>query len=55
MIEIENVSFKYKYGKEILNNINLTIKDGEIASIIGNNGAGKSTFLKIISGILKPI
>ena len=30
MIEIENLSFKYRSGKQILNNINLTIKDGEI-------------------------
>lgn len=54
MIEIENLSFNYKNGKQVLNNLNLTIKDGEVISIIGNNGVGKSTFLKIISGILKP-
>lgn len=54
MIEIENLSFKYKNGKQILDNINFTIKEGEVISIIGNNGVGKSTFLKIISGILKP-
>ena len=54
MIEIENLSFKYKNGKQILNDINFTIRDGEVISIIGNNGVGKSTFLKIISGILKP-
>lgn len=54
MIEIKNLSYKYKNGNLVLNDINLKINDGEILSIIGNNGAGKSTLLKIISGILKP-
>lgn len=54
MIKIENLSFKYKNGRQILNGIDLEINDGEILSIIGNNGAGKSTVLKIIAGILKP-
>lgn len=54
MIEIKNVSFKYKNQKEVLNNISLSINHGEIVSIIGKNGTGKSTFAKIIAGILKP-
>ena len=54
MIEIKNISFKYRNGNQILDNINLKVDNGEILSIIGNNGAGKSTLLKIISGILKP-
>lgn len=54
MIEIKNISFKYKNGNQILDNINLKVNNGEILSIIGNNGAGKSTLLKIISGIIKP-
>lgn len=54
MIELKEISFKYKNQKEILNNINLQIKEGEIISIIGKNGEGKSTLAKIIAGILKP-
>lgn len=37
-----------------LKNINLSIKPGEVVGIVGLNGSGKSTMLKVISGILKP-
>lgn len=53
MIKIQNVSFKYKEGETILNNINLEIEEGEIVAIVGKNGSGKSTIGKLISGILK--
>ena len=54
MIEIKNIDFKYKYGNEVLKNINLQVKNGECVAVVGKNGEGKSTFLKIISGLLKP-
>ncbi len=54
MIEIKNLGFKYKNGKEVLKNINLQIKEGEVISIIGKNGSGKSTLARLISGITKP-
>ena len=57
MIELKNVYFKYKNSKEntnILNNINLKINNGEFISIIGNNGEGKSTLVKLLSGIILP-
>jgi len=38
----------------VINNINLSIYDGEAVGIIGRNGAGKSTLLKLIAGIYKP-
>ena len=41
MIELENVSFKYKNEKEVLEDINLEIKEGEFISIIGKNGSRK--------------
>ena len=46
---------KLKYEEfHALSNVNFEIKKGEVVGIIGRNGAGKSTILKIISGILKP-
>ena len=53
MIKIENVSFKYKESKMILNNLSFQINEGEIVAIVGKNGSGKSTIGKLMSGILK--
>ncbi len=50
-------SLKKKIKKEkfvALEDINITIKKGEIVGLLGLNGAGKSTLLKVISGIIKP-
>ena len=55
MIKINDLTFKYKSSKEnVLENINIEIKEGEVVSIIGKNGTGKSTLLKLISGLVKP-
>ena len=54
MIKIENLNFKYKREENILKNINLDIKEGECIAIVGKNGSGKSTFAKLIAGIMKP-
>ncbi len=49
MLKIKNIS--KKFGKiEVLNNINLEIKKGEIVSLLGESGSGKSTVLNIIAG-----
>jgi energy-coupling factor transport system ATP-binding protein len=54
MIKIENVSFKYKNSdKKVLENLSFEINDGEIVAIVGQNGSGKSTIGKLISGIIK--
>lgn len=53
MINISNLSFKYKNSNNILSNINLEIQEGETIAIVGENGSGKSTLAKLISGILK--
>jgi ATP-binding cassette subfamily B protein/subfamily B ATP-binding cassette protein MsbA len=49
-INIENLSFSYS-GKQVLNNINLLVQTGESVGIIGVSGGGKSTLLKIVSGL----
>lgn len=52
-VEIENVSFKMN-GLSILEDINLSIDDRDFIAIIGPNGGGKTTLLKIILGLIKP-
>ena len=49
-IQIENLSFSYN-EKQVLDNISLTINSGENTGIIGVSGGGKSTLLKLISGL----
>ncbi|NPV26649.1 MAG: ATP-binding cassette domain-containing protein [Firmicutes bacterium] len=51
---MQNLSYRYNNGSEILKGLNFTIKDGEFVAIIGQNGAGKTTFLKHFNGLLKP-
>ncbi|WP_066354546.1 metal ABC transporter ATP-binding protein [Aliarcobacter skirrowii] len=51
LIKIKNLFFKYQ-KTDILENVNLTIKDDDFLAIIGPNGGGKSTLLKLILGLL---
>ena len=54
-IQLQDVSFKYTDTKRFaLNNISMTIKKGDVVGIIGASGAGKSTFVDIITGLLVP-
>ena len=54
-IEFKNVSFKYPGCENyVLRNISITIKNGEKLSVVGYNGAGKSTFIKLICGLYSP-
>lgn len=53
MIKVENLNYKYRTGEFALSNINLEIPNNEFVSIIGKNGSGKSTFSKLISGLVK--
>lgn len=49
--EFENVSFQYdKGGRNILNNLNLSVKQGETIALVGESGAGKSTILNLVIG-----
>lgn len=54
MIELKNISKAYLKNKNIIANLNLTIKNGEIFGFLGPNGAGKTTTIKMITGITKP-
>lgn len=52
MLEIKNVSKSYKKGKKVINGINFEVKNGEIFGFLGPNGSGKTTTIKMITGIL---
>ncbi len=52
-IILENVSFAYKQ-RNILEDVNLIIQNREFASIVGPNGGGKTTLLKLLLGLIKP-
>lgn len=56
MIECDSVRFGYVKTKdaELIHGISLSIEDGEFVALTGENGAGKSTFSKLLAGILKP-
>ncbi len=45
---------KYFPGVRALENVDFTLREGEIHALMGENGAGKSTFIKILSGELEP-
>lgn len=54
-IRFENVSFKYPdTDKYLFENLNLTIKKGEKLALVGANGAGKTTFIKLLCGLYTP-
>ncbi len=53
-LKIDNISFSYDKKKPVLKNISFEIQKGEIVTLLGNNGTGKSTLSFLINGILKP-
>jgi|SaaInlStandDraft_1057018.scaffolds.fasta_scaffold06893_5 ATP-binding cassette, subfamily B, bacterial PglK len=53
-LKINNLNFSYIEQKNVLNNVNLSIKKGDVVGVIGNSGAGKSTLIDIIIGLLNP-
>ena len=54
MLEARNITFSYDDGTEALNNVNLKVDKGDIVALLGKNGAGKSTILKMITGVSFP-
>ncbi|MBE0425750.1 MAG: ABC transporter ATP-binding protein [Nitrospirae bacterium] len=54
ILELNNVSFSYERGNNFIYNLNFSAGNGEFIGFLGANGSGKSTILKLASGILKP-
>ena len=57
IIKTENLSKSFKRGPNTLfavKNVNFTLEEGDFVNIIGRSGSGKSTFLNLLSGLLKP-
>ena len=54
ILELDNINFSYNKEKQILKNVSFKINKGDMAAIVGRNGAGKSTISKLICGFYKP-
>jgi len=54
LVRFEDVSFFYEAGKEVLGDVNLDIRRGDIIAVLGPNGAGKTTLVKHAIGLLQP-
>ena len=54
MIKTEGLTFGYKARRNVLNNISLELGEGHIHGLLGCNGIGKTTLLKLICGIMRP-
>ena len=54
ILECRNLTKSYKRGKPVLENLNLQLPAGRIIGLLGPNGCGKSTLIKLVSGLLQP-
>ncbi len=54
ILECRNLTKRYKSGHNVLDNFSLDIPKGKIVGLLGPNGCGKSTFIKLIAGLLQP-
>ncbi|NIS80119.1 MAG: ATP-binding cassette domain-containing protein [Anaerolineales bacterium] len=55
LVEFEAVSFNYPGGPEVIKDVSLAIRQGDIIALLGPNGAGKTTLVKHAIGLLKPV
>jgi iron(III) transport system ATP-binding protein len=53
-LKIQQLSFRYKPNQPLIESLNFSLKQGEVVAITGASGCGKSTFLQLILGLLKP-
>lgn len=54
MLRVKDLKFHYQGGPQVLKEINFKLEDGKFLSVLGNNGAGKSTMLKCFNRIIDP-
>lgn len=54
LVQFKDVAFGYESGPEVLHDINLDIRRGDVIAVLGPNGAGKTTLVKHAIGLLKP-
>ncbi|MEK6673751.1 MAG: ATP-binding cassette domain-containing protein [Nitrospirota bacterium] len=54
VFQVERVSYTYRDGKKALDNVSLSVSEGEGVTVIGANGCGKSTLLYILNGLIRP-
>ncbi len=53
-IEFKNVFFEYKENEPVINDLNFKIEDGKVCALVGHNGAGKSTIIKLLFRLYDP-
>lgn len=53
-LETRNLSYSYRAGQRVLNDISLEIYEGSVTVLLGLNGSGKTTLIKVLTGLLKP-
>lgn len=54
MLEVRDLCFRYGKRRPVLENVSLTLRDGEIGILLGKNGAGKTTLFKLLLGLETP-
>lgn len=54
ILDLNAITFSYDYHKEFIHHLSFSLKEGEFIGLLGANGSGKSTILKLASGILTP-
>ncbi|MBQ8271754.1 MAG: ABC transporter ATP-binding protein [Tidjanibacter sp.] len=54
MIKVKNLEFSYRAKRHIFRDLSLSVDAGQICGLLGSNGIGKSTLLKLLSGLLTP-
>lgn len=54
IVDVAGAAYSYGTGQSGIEGINLTVRAGEILAVVGQNGAGKTTFTKLLNGLIKP-
>ena len=54
IIDLRNISVVFEDGEQVLRDFNLSIRDGEFVTLLGQSGCGKTTTLRVIAGFIEP-